>query len=271
MAETLRSIVHPWECDAVEHFTTAYYFQAYSSAGWYLLQLMGYSLDEMAALQPVSCRTTFTRELRAGDAYHIESGLIASEGDTLTFGHRLYNSEDGGLSATHVLVLAGNGREVNDDHLITWETETPAEIDFDGFGRWATTSRSMVRDRDLDHTGRLDLSALIHHTSDANVQFQNAIGMTSSYMAEKRIGFATFAYEIRFHDLPDRPGTVMKTDTALAHIGKSSLWFAHRVTDGMSGRPLADVAQLGVHLDRAARRASPIPEAIRIKAADYQG
>lgn len=264
MAETLRSIVHPWECDAVEHFTTAYYFRAYGAAQWHLLQALGYCEDEMAALRPASCRTGFVQELRAGDPYHIESGVLDQGSASLTVGHRLYNSETGKLSSTHIQTFSGEIRPAAATHSIHWEDEDPGpEIDFGRYSVWSTTSQSVVREWDLDHTGRLDLSSLIHHTSDANVQFQNMIGMKSSYMLEKYIGFATFAYRIRIHELPRRPGKIMKTETALAHLGRSSLWFAHRVVDRSTNSLIADVAQLGVHFDLLGRVPATIPDEIR--------
>jgi acyl-CoA thioesterase FadM len=270
MAETLRSIVHPWECDSVEHFTTAYYFRAYGSAQWHLLQLLGFSEDEIAAMRPHACRTGFSRELRAGDAYHIESGVVDHGPDRLTLGHRLLNSETGELGSTHLQSFSGRIGPLSGLSPFEWEDESPRpEIDFDRYGPWSTTGHAVVHARDLDHTGMLDLCPLIHHTSDANVQFQNMIGMTSSYMQEKRIGFATFAYRIRIHELPRRAGTVLRTDTALAHLGRSSLWLAHRVVDKATEAPIADVAQLGVHFDRVGRRPATIPEDIRERAGGF--
>jgi len=264
MTETLRSVVHPWECDAVDHFTTAYYFAAYSSAQWHLLTRLGYNLEDMAALGPVACRTTFKQELSAGDAYHIESGVLSHDPEHLRLGHRLYNSETLELAATHAVDFEGDVARPRGDETFDWADEDAGqEVDFSTLSRWTTTAQSIVRARDLDQTGRLDLSALIHHASDANVQFQNAIGMTSSYMREEKIGFATFAYRIRLHDLPREPGRVMKCESVVAHMGRSSLWFAHRVLDGLTGAGIADVAQFGVHFDRRARASAPIPERIR--------
>jgi acyl-CoA thioesterase FadM len=270
MVETLRSIVHTWECDSVEHFTTAFYFRAYSAAQWHLLQLLGLFADEMAAMRPVSGRTGFRRELRAGDPYHVESGLVEQTQDHLTLGHRLFNSETGELGSTHLQSFSGIIRSVPGAPSFEWQdAPSQPQIDFDRLSPWSATSRSVVRAQDLDHTGILDLSPLIHHASDANVQFQNMIGMTSSYMVENGIGFATFGYQIWVHELPRRPGTVMKTDTALAHMGRSSLWFAHRVADSITGSPIANVAQLGVHFDRVGRIPATIPETLRARATRF--
>jgi len=267
MPETLRSIVHPWECDAVDHFTTGFYFAAYSAAQAHLFRLLGYMGEDVAALRPAACRTTFKQELAAGDAYHIESGVLAHDPGHLRIGHRLYNSESNDLAATHEVAFEGDVTRPRPDAPIDWaEEDAGREVDFTAVTGWSTTAQTLVAPSDLDAAGRLDLSALILHTSDANVQFQNRVGMTSSYMREERIGYATFAYRITLHDLPREPGTVLKTESAVVQLGRSSLWFAHRVTDGLTGAAIADVAQFGVHFDRRARASAPIPERIREQA-----
>jgi len=272
MPETLRSIVHPWECDAVDHFTTGFYFAAYSAAQSHLFRLLGYTTEDVAALRPVSCRTAFKQELAAGDAYHIESGVLAHDPAHLRIGHRLYNSETNDLAATHQVAFEGDVTRPRPDAPIDWaEEEAGKEVDFAALSGWSTTAQTLVRPGDLDATGRLDLSALILHASDANVQFQNRVGMTSSYMREEKIGYATFAYRITLHDLPREAGTVLRTESAVVHLGRSSLWFAHRVTDGPSGAPIADLAQFGVHFDRRARASAPIPERIREQAQRLRG
>ena len=259
MIETYRSIVHPWECDSVDHFTTAYYFAAFGTADWHLQQRLG--LDP-TALVPQSCQTRFMRELRAGDPYHIVSGVLAAHPARL--GHHLYNSETGNLCATHAQDFTGT---VTAKEPIDWPAERPmGEVSFDKLTVWSPTALNMIRPRDLDQSGGLSLSTLIHCASDANVQFQNRIGMTSSYMHENLIGFATMAYHIGIGRLPREPGAVIEFESALAHMGRSSLCFAHRAVEGRSREAIATVAQFGVHFDRRARRPAEIPERVRKQA-----
>jgi acyl-CoA thioesterase FadM len=266
MTETLRSVVHPWECDAVDHFTTAFYFAAYGAAERHLFQRLGYSAGDAAALRPVSCRTRFARELAAGDAYHIHSGVLAHDPGRLRIGHRLYNSETRELAASHAVDFAGEVARAPDAPIDWTDEDAGQDLDFGVLGPWTLTAQAVIGAGDLDPAGRLRLSALIHHTSDANVQFQNAIGMTSSYMRAEKIGFATFGYRIALHALPNTAGTVMRCDSAVARVGRSSLWFAHRVVDGLTGQGIADVAQFGVHFDRRARASAPLPERIMAQA-----
>jgi acyl-CoA thioesterase FadM len=260
MIETYRSIVHPWECDSVDHFTTAYYFAAFASAEWNLLQRLGLDPSQIAALEPGSCRTRFMHELRAGAPYHIVSGVLDAGPGTARLGHQLFNSETAELSATHLQDYSGTVAK----EPIEWPDEKPIDgIGFDSLDRWSPTAANIVYPRDLDHSGRMSLSTLIHYGSDANVQFQNRIGMTSSYMQENRIGFATMAYQIELARLPRQPGAVVEIESALAHLGRSSLRMAHRVLDGRTRAAIATIAQIGVHFDREARRPAEIPDHIR--------
>ena len=257
MIETYRSIVHAWECDSVDHFTTAYYFAAFGTANWRLLQHLGAG---PAALHPRSCQARFMRELRAGDAYHVVSGRL----DRSRLGHQLINSETGALCATFA---QDSGGEIAGEEPIEWPEERPMEeVSFDRLTVWSPTAANMVNRRDIDHTGCLSLATLIHCCSDANVQFQNRIGMTSSYMHDNRIGFATMAYRIGLGALPREPGAIIEVDSALAHIGRSSLCFAHRVAGGRGREAVATVAQFGVHFDRKSRRPADIPDRIRTTA-----
>ena len=261
MIETYRSIVHAWECDSVDHFTTAYYFATFGSAEWNLLQRLGLDSREIAALEPRSCRTRFMHELRAGSPYHIVSGVLDAGPGTARLGHQLFNSETAELSATHVQDYGGR---IAASEPIAWPEEKPIEaIDFDSLDKWSPTAANVVYPRDFDHAGRMSLSTLIHYGSDANVQFQNCIGMTSSYMHENLIGFATMAYHIELGALPREPGAVVEIESALAHLGRSSLRIAHRVLDGRTRAPIATVAQFGVHFDRQSRRPAEIPDQVR--------
>ena len=262
MIETYRSMVHPWECDTVDHFTTAFYFAAFDSANWHLLQRLGLDPAAIAALEPTAGQTRFMRELRAGDTFHIVSGVL--DATPARLGHQLINSETGELCATHAPVFAG---DVGNFEPIDWPDERAMEkVDFASLSVWSPTAANIVHSRDLDHSGRLSLSALIHWGSDANVQFQNRIGMTSSYMRDNLIGFATMAYKVGFDRLPRAPGTVIRIESALARLGRTSLSIAHRVVDGGTGAPVATIAQSGVHFDRKARRPAEIPDHIRTAA-----
>ena len=93
------------------------------------------------------------------------------------------------------------------------------------------------------------------------MQILAAVGMTAAYMQEQRRGFSTFELDlIRVGEA--KVGDIVDVTTAVAHLGKSSLRLAHRMT-GPGGREIASLVQSGVHLDMDARRSTAIPDELR--------
>ena len=78
--ETYRGIVNAWECDVVEHFTIAYYFERFADATRNLLDLVGEgeTLGSAVGADKSRLYTTFTRELRAGAGFHMLSSVVPS-------------------------------------------------------------------------------------------------------------------------------------------------------------------------------------------------
>src|SRR5262245_62385125 len=103
--ETYRGVVSAWECDVVEHFTIAYYFERFADATRNFLELIGESatLGPEVEARPLRLYTSFTRELRAGAGFHISSAVIAVDDSSLRLGHRIVLSA-GGEPVSWVLV-----------------------------------------------------------------------------------------------------------------------------------------------------------------------
>ena len=272
MQETLRSVVKPWELDSVEHFTTAYYFRALSTATMRMLGELGWEAGDGAAPWTEHCRTRFFKELNKGDAYHVDSGLVETDGEHLLLGHNLYNSETGVLCTSFLQRLKGAANRDDLPERIEWPDREAERKARTGPGaKWVETSKTVVRPENLDGRGLLDLSSLIHHCSDGNVQMQNAIGMTSSYMRDNRIGYSTAEYHLDCAGPPPPLGTALETRSTVAHLGNTSLWILHEIRDASRNKPFATLAQFGVHLDMEARRPAPVPDPIRERASALMG
>lgn len=262
--ETYRAAVAAWECDHVEHFTTAYYMQKLGSATQRMLLALGREAGDPAPPATAACTVHFTRELRIGDVYHIESGVVESSGSGLVLGHRLLDSASGEPCTYFLQTLDGPARADPGPWRVEWEG--PAEEQRPPIAesaRWLPSAACVVRPEEVDWGGRLDLGSYVHHASAANVQCQARIGMTPAYMREQRIGFSTFEYRYRLLGTPPRCGAALVTESAIAHVGRSSLRFVHRTRNVASGAPLMELSQMGVHLDMDARRPTPLPEALR--------
>ena len=92
--ETYRGVVSAWECDTVEHFTIAYYFERFADATRNFLELIGEgeTLGPVLGAGPSRHYTTFTRELRAGDGFHMLSAVAGNDENSLRVGHRVVDS-----------------------------------------------------------------------------------------------------------------------------------------------------------------------------------
>ena len=63
-----------------------------------------------------------------------------------------------------------------------------------------------------------------------------------------------------------RSADVLETSSAVAHVGRTSLRFVHRMRNASTGEPVASLSQMGVHLDLDTRRPAPLPEPLATKA-----
>src|SRR5215510_3528097 len=142
--ESCRGSVPAWEVDHVGHFTVAYYHQRIEDAGFGTLEALGLGPTYVAAgrrgCPTAACRVRYVHELRGGDIYHVESGVLAIEDTALVLGHRLLDSASGALCTTveqrvvHVALesgeavpLAPQARRAAEAHRVDWQ-EPPAEL-----------------------------------------------------------------------------------------------------------------------------------------------
>ena len=65
-SETFRGDVAPWEVDATEHFTVAYYYEKFEAATWRFLREKG--VDPTAA-RTIDALTHYKAELRERDIF----------------------------------------------------------------------------------------------------------------------------------------------------------------------------------------------------------
>ena len=265
--ETFRSAVHAWECDAVEHFTTAYYLHKISSSAMRMLIELGYAVDDPFIPTTRYFYGNFSNELHKGDVYHIEVGVVEASESELVLGHRVIDSDSETLCASFLQRLDGCAKADAEQYRIDWNGPEPEErpaVPEDA--QWTPTGAFVARPEELDWSERLDLGAYINHMSAANIQTQTLIGMSPSYMRKQRIGFSTFEYQFRLLGTPPRLGDVLETSSAVAHVGRTSLRFVHRMRNTSTGEPVAILSQMGVHLDLDTRRPAPLPELLATKA-----
>lgn len=265
--ETYRGVVAAWECDVVEHFTIAYYFQRFADATRTFLELIGERETLGAAVEtgPSRLYTTFTQELRAGSGFHMLTAVIAVEESALRLGHRVVNSASGQtvtwLMETLPLPASAELRRRLSARAVAWpgpEVPQPAAL---ASAEGEIMSRDRVKPWELGEGGTLSLAASVHRFSAAGMQFLSSIGMTGAYMQQNRRGFSTMSLDLNLVGAA-KVGDRIDVRTSIAHLGNTSLRYVHRMR-GADGHEIASLVQAGVQLDLDARRPAPLPQPIR--------
>lgn len=282
--ETYRGAVSPWECDVVEHFTIAYYFERLGDANLALLESLGLGntrrRQERRATATVQCYLRFERELRAGDVLHIDSAVLGAQGKAVRLGHKLFNSASGEVAATAELTAIHFDMEARtsialpeadlerlDRAVQPWDGPTRQDrpVPADDAPGFMESGLDSAKAWEVDVLGHMSFQYHVHRFSMAAAQAMSAMGMTPDYMRAERRGMSTFEIDLRFVR-EFQAGDLIAVKTGLVHLGTSSFRLLHRMTNPTSGAPGAVMSQFGVHLDMDARRPAPIPDELRARA-----
>lgn len=266
--ETYRGVVNPWECDVVQHFTIAYYFDRFADATRnFLDHCAGDGVDAGLGHGPVRYHATFLHELRAGAGFHILTGVIDIDALTLRIGHQVLASASGETVSWVAQTLAVSQalphalRQKLVSLCLPWSGPKVPERRILRAARGQLAARDRVKAWEIDESGAMSLPAHVHRFSAASMQTLAAVGMTSRYMEDRRRGYSTFELDLT-QFAGAGVGDIIDVTTSVAHLGKSSLRLAHRMT-GRNGAQIAFLMQSGVHLDMDARRSTAIPDELR--------
>ena len=271
--ETYRGVVSAWECDIVEHFTIAYYFEKFADASRNFVELIGEgeALSSQVGTGPSRLVTTFQAELRAGAAFHMMSAVTAIDETRLRIGHQVVDTTTGKTITwlAERIALPSAITEATRKRLaslvVEWpgpEVAPPAPLPP---SKGALTGRDRVKPWEVDERQHLSLSDHVHRFSAAGMHFLTSVGMTGGYMHANRRGFSTFLLDVELISAA-RVGERIDVRTAVAQIGNTSMRYVHRMS-GSDGRDIATMVQAGVQLDLDARRPTPFPAEIRDRVA----
>lgn len=100
---TFSGVVYPAQTDAMGHMTVQFYVAAFDQAMWHLVHALGYrpgwQAERREGWADVRHDVTFSKELRVGSLFRIESVIVAIGKTSLSTRHRLLTA-DGELSST---------------------------------------------------------------------------------------------------------------------------------------------------------------------------
>ena len=104
---TYRGVIYPWHCDHMNHMNVMWYVGKFDEATWHLLSLLGLNpqwlREQKRGMVAVDQRTTYKRELVAGDLITIRSGLLEIRDKVIRFFHEMSNETTGEVAAVTVL------------------------------------------------------------------------------------------------------------------------------------------------------------------------
>ncbi|MEM7405666.1 MAG: thioesterase family protein [Pseudomonadota bacterium] len=268
--ETYRGHVPAWHCDTVEHFTVAYYFERLERVTARFLSAHGIPFVGRDAPRSTEFYVRYSRELRASAGFYVESCVLAHDGPRLRLGHRIVDVQDGAVCTTVEQTLEGAALEsLRADVAGTWDGPDRDErvVPSTGVG-WVRSVTDVLLPDDTDIDGVMRLSAYIHRFSGSGNHLMTEFGWTAAYENEQRIGFSTFEFQLLI-EVPPRLGDAIDGRACVARIGNSSVHIVHQLMDASTQRVVATLHQLGVHLDKDARRPSAIPAPIRDAVAQF--
>jgi acyl-CoA thioesterase FadM len=265
--ETVRSTVHRWEIDGTDHFTVAFYFQRFGDATFATLDALGLA---PTAMLTADAYVSFQHELRVGDIFHIDTGVIEVGDDTLVLGHKVFESGEGTLCTTVEQRLRGTlpaaARAKAEAARVAWDgpqrENRPQPRGLEGF---VDSLRDSVRPWEIDLTGGSALTHYIHRFAASNAQSTREFGLTPAFYRDERRGFSTFEFQLVIDGLL-RAGDLVVVKSGLLHLGNTSLRIFHQMLDARTGQRVAALDQFGVLLDLDARRPAPMPDWMRTRA-----
>lgn len=95
---SFRSVVDPSDCDFLGHMNVSRYFAACSDGVFAIQSEMGLTANDMRtgrrlSFAVVNAQSDFRAELSAGDAIRLETSIIAIGSKSITFRHRLFQTD----------------------------------------------------------------------------------------------------------------------------------------------------------------------------------
>ena len=274
LIETYRGDVEAWECDVFGHMNIAFYGERFGDASASLL----HRVAPGRAWRTVSLFTRYLKELRAGESISIRSAVIgtslgAKKEKIVRLGHELLTS-DGTVTtqAEHALTprdftMRGGLKTKLEAAATPWQAEGFAALNLPKEHGATPTMRDRVKSWELDEHGQLSLFGHVRRCSTSSAHLLMALGMTADYIHQEKRGFATFETRLALSAWQPGAGLEVAAGSGLLELGRSSVKMVHDLIAVKDGERVARCYQAGVHFDLEKRRSTPIPDALRAKAA----
>jgi acyl-CoA thioester hydrolase len=127
------------------------------------------------------------------------------------------------------------------------------------------TYRGVVYPWHCDHMGHMNVMWYTGKFDEATWALFSSLGITPSYMRERSLGMVAVEQTISYRrEL--LAGDVVFVRSRMLEVREKVLRFVHEMVNAESGDVAATSELTGVHFDRSARRACPMPEDVAERA-----
>ncbi len=127
------------------------------------------------------------------------------------------------------------------------------------------TYRGTVYPWQCDHIGHMNVMWYVGKFDEATWNLFTELGLTPSYLREGRHGMAAVQQNITYRK-ELLPGDTIVVRTRLLEVREKVLRYVHEMSAADSGEAVALCELTVVHMDRAARKSSPLPPAVTERA-----
>lgn len=127
------------------------------------------------------------------------------------------------------------------------------------------TYRGTVYPWHCDHVGHMNVMWYVGKFDEATWSLLLQIGLTPTYLREQQRGMAAVQQNISYkREL--HAGDVVEVRSRLVEIREKGVRFVHEMRNVERDEVAATCELTGIHMDRVARKACPLPPAIRAAA-----
>lgn len=280
---TYRGCVNSWECDQWGHQNVQFYLAKAADAQAALGCALGLPPSRLrrsgAALLPVSERIVFKRELRAGDAVCIRSGLRAAEGAELRYFSLMTNEETGDQCAVFETtarlteIETGRALELPDAACAAARDGAAAAHPLPeaiagprapaGTPQGAVlTYRGALETWETDETDFVPARFQIARFAECAGQLFRQIGISKPLLRARNLGSAALDYAIDYR-APLRPGQAIDIRSGVLEVRGKVLRIFHHLLDAAQGEVATSIEVAVVFFDLAARKSVPMPQEAR--------
>ena len=128
------------------------------------------------------------------------------------------------------------------------------------------TYRGVVYPWHCDHVGHMNVMWYVGKFDEATWHLFTSFGLTPQYFRDQRRGMAAVQQNISYRrEL--LAGDIVEVSSRVLEVREKVVVFRHEMRNAADGEVAAVCELTGVHLDRDARKSTPLPVEIRHRAA----